>query len=197
MVRHAPWEVWDCTCSEARVFWGLLLCAWTVHTYLKCLHLVASEKYDVHTGSYWTMQFISFVKVVSAAYINKAKKQAELKSTIQRSKPLREARLEYEWWTTSCYFRGTTSALFGGLRQTTTCCPPSLPPPTHLAAALVNYTCIYWTSMVVPCGIELCILITLLHSKCCNTKLPLRARLTCVYMHRASMYLHSMFEPCL
>ena len=53
--------------------------------YLKCLHLVASEKYDVRTGSYQTMQFsckISFVKVVSAAYINEAKKQAELKSTI-------------------------------------------------------------------------------------------------------------------
>ena len=132
MVRHVPWEVWDCTCSEARVFWGLLLCAWTVHTYLKCLHLVASEKYDVHTGSYWTMQFISFVKVVSVAYINKAKKQAELKSTIQWNEPLSEARLEYEWWTrlTSCYFRGTASALFGGLRQTT---PVALhpPPPTH------------------------------------------------------------------
>ena len=67
------------------MFWGLLLCTWIVHMYLKCLHLVASEKYDVRTGSYQTMQFsckISFVKVVSAAYINEAKKQAELKSTI-------------------------------------------------------------------------------------------------------------------
>ena len=72
------------------------LCMDTIHMYLKCLHLATSEKYDIHTGSYQTAQFSCEISFVSVAYINKAKKQAELKSTVQRSKPLREARLECE-----------------------------------------------------------------------------------------------------
>ena len=59
----------------------------------------------------WTGWMRSFGEEICVDSINKAKKQADLKSTIRWNRLLREATLWYEWWSLDLVWR--SSELFG------------------------------------------------------------------------------------
>ena len=71
------------------VFWGLLRLLFT-HAY--SAYIIASCSFRLAVSDW---------KVWCTGRLCKAKKQADLKSTIQWNKPLKEARMGYEWWTRS------------------------------------------------------------------------------------------------
>ena len=80
-------------------------------------------------GMGWTGWTRSFAEEICVNLINESKKQADLKSTIQRNKPLREATLQYEWWnrfTRSCLKEFSTVLVspYTGSLET----PPVTPP---------------------------------------------------------------------
>ena len=82
---HAPrkfYMLWS-------VFWGLLRLLFT-HAY--SAYIIASCSFRLAVSDW---------KVWCTGRLCKAKKQADLKSTIQWNKPLKEARMGYEWWTRS------------------------------------------------------------------------------------------------
>ena len=123
---HAPRKFWDL--HALNCFWGSFLCMHTVHTWLASCHLYLgiSEKYDVR-GALASGLCSSHVKIwnLHQQHKHKAKKQADLKSTIQQNKLFREAGLGCEWWTWS-YLNKFGGPLHCRPRGNYPCFPPSV-----------------------------------------------------------------------
>ena len=116
---YMPWSV----------FWGLLRLLFT-HAY--SIYIIASCSFCLA---------VSDQKVWCTGQLCKAKKQADLKSTIQWNKPLKEARIGYEWWTRSYVVERAQHCLgppsHWGPRTNFPCCPsPSV--------ALVDIVHVRW-----------------------------------------------------